>query len=100
SRGRDPPRLPRCPRRAVPASQVEDEIRKLREAVDSVAASLHELGQRVLDRAGPEESRIFDAQIEMAKDEYFLQSVEQLIRNNGLAAETAYEFKALEIRNL
>jgi phosphoenolpyruvate-protein phosphotransferase (PTS system enzyme I) len=92
--------FPDVPDRAVPASQVEDEIRKLREAVDSVAASLHELGQRVLQRAGPEESRIFDAQIEMAKDEYFLQSVEQLIRNNGLAAETAYEFKALEIRNL
>src|SRR6185312_6824063 len=78
----------------------EDEIRRLREAVDSVAASLSELGQRVLHRAGPEESRIFDAQIEMTKDPYFLQSVEQLIRNNRLSAESAYEFKALELRNL
>jgi phosphotransferase system enzyme I (PtsI) len=92
--------FPDVPDRAVPASQVEDEIRRLREAVDSVAGSLRELGERVLHRAGPEESRIFDAQIEMAKDEYFLQSVEQLIRNNRLSAETAYEFKALEIRNL
>jgi phosphotransferase system enzyme I (PtsI) len=92
--------FPDVPDRAVPPSQVEHEIRRLREAVDSVAASLQELGQRVLQRAGPEESRIFDAQIEMAKDEYFLQSVEQLIRNNLLAAESAYEFKALEIRNL
>jgi phosphotransferase system enzyme I (PtsI) len=92
--------FPDVPDRAVPPSQVEHEIRRLREAVDSVAGSLRELGQRVLQRAGPEESRIFDAQIEMAKDEYFLQSVEQLIRNNLLAAESAYEFKALEIRNL
>jgi phosphotransferase system enzyme I (PtsI) len=92
--------FPDVPDRTVPPSQVEDEIRRLREAVDSVAASLYELGQRVLHRAGPEESRIFDAQIEMTKDAYFLQSVEQLIRNNRLSAESAYEFKALELRNL
>ena len=92
--------FPEVPDRAVPASQVEDEVRRLREAVDAVVTALRELGQRVHERAGPEESRIFDAQIEMAKDEYFLQSVEQLIRNNALSAETAYEFKALEVRNL
>ena len=54
----------------------------------------------MLQRAGPEESRIFDAQILMAQDEEFLDSVETLIRNNQLSAETAYEFKALELRNL
>ena len=92
--------FPEVPDRAVPASEVESEVRRLREAVDRVVASLKELGQRVYERAGPEESRIFDAQIEMAKDEYFIQSVEQLIRNNAMSAETAYEFKALEVRNL
>jgi phosphotransferase system enzyme I (PtsI) len=92
--------FPDVPDRTVPPAQIEAEVRRLREAVDSVVASLRELGQRVYERAGPEESRIFDAQIEMAKDEYFIQSVEQLIRNNGLSAETAYEFKALEVRNL
>ena len=51
----------------------------------------------MLQRAGPEESRIFDAQILMAQDEDFLASVETLIRNNQLSAETAYEFKALEL---
>ncbi len=61
---------------------------------------LRDLGHRVLQRAGPEESRIFDAQILMAQDEEFLGSVETLIRNNKLSAETAYEFKALELRNL
>lgn len=92
--------FPDVPDRAVPPSEVENEVRRLREAVDTVVTSLQELGQRVHERAGPEESRIFDAQIEMARDEYFLQSVEQLIRNNALSAETAYEFKALEVRNL
>jgi len=68
--------------------------------VDYTVAQLHELGERVLRRAGPEEARIFDAQILMAQDQDFLASVETLIRNNQLSAETAYEFKALELRNL
>jgi phosphotransferase system enzyme I (PtsI) len=92
--------FPEVPDRVVPPSQIEHEVRRLRDAVGAVVASLEELGQRVYERAGPEEARIFDAQIEMAKDEYFLQAVEQLIRNNALSAETAYEFKALEVRNL
>jgi phosphotransferase system enzyme I (PtsI) len=92
--------FPEVPDRVVPPSQIEHEVRRLRDAVEAVVASLQELGQRVYERAGPEEARIFDAQIEMAKDEYFLQAVEQLIRNNALSAETAYEFKALEVRNL
>ncbi|HEX5387558.1 MAG TPA: phosphoenolpyruvate--protein phosphotransferase [Gemmatimonadales bacterium] len=91
--------LPSIPDRTVPPEQVDTEIRRLRQAVAAVVAGLEELGQRVLQRAGPEEARIFDAQIEMAKDPEFLASVEQLIRNNRLSAESAYEFKALEVRD-
>jgi phosphotransferase system enzyme I (PtsI) len=92
--------FPSVPDRAVPPEQVDGEVARLHEAVSAVVASLQELGRRVLERAGPEESRIFDAQILMAQDEDFLRSVEQLIRNNRLSAETAYEFKGLELRNL
>jgi phosphotransferase system enzyme I (PtsI) len=92
--------FPEVPDRAVKPEHVELEVRRLREAVDYVVSHLHDLGQRVLQRAGPEESRIFDAQIMMAQDEDFLGSVETLIRKNTLSAETAYEFKALELRNL
>jgi phosphoenolpyruvate-protein phosphotransferase (PTS system enzyme I) len=92
--------FPEVTDRAVRPDQVEDEVRRLREAVAEVVAHLNELGQKVLRRAGPEEARIFDAQILMAQDEDFLSSVEFLIRNNQLSAETAYEFKALELRNL
>ena len=92
--------FPEVPDRTVRADQVEDEVRRLREAVDDVVSHLQELGERVLQRAGPEESRIFDAQILMAQDKEFLASVETLIRNNQLSAETAYEFKALELRAL
>jgi phosphoenolpyruvate-protein phosphotransferase (PTS system enzyme I) len=91
--------FPEVPDRSVRADQVEDEVRRLREAVDEVVGHLHELGQKVLRRAGPEEARIFDAQILMAQDEDFLNSVETLIRKNQHSAETAYEFKALELRN-
>ncbi|HUR94154.1 MAG TPA: phosphoenolpyruvate--protein phosphotransferase [Gemmatimonadales bacterium] len=92
--------FPEVPDRAVKPEHVEDEVRRLRDAVEYVVSHLQDLGQRVLQRAGPEESRIFDAQILMAQDEDFLASVETLIRNNQLSAETAYEFKALELRNL
>ncbi len=92
--------FPEVPDRTVRPDHVETEVRRLREAVQYVVSHLHDLGDRVLQRAGPEESRIFDAQILMAQDEDFLASVETLIRNNQLSAETAYEFKALELRNL
>ena len=92
--------FPEVPDRTVRANQVDHEVRRLYEAVDYVVSYLRELGERVLQRAGPEESRIFDAQILMAQDKEFLASVETLIRNNQLSAETAYEFKALELRAL
>ena len=92
--------FPKVPDRTVRADQVDHEVRRLHEAVDYVVSYLRELGERVLQRAGPEESRIFDAQILMAQDKEFLASVETLIRNNQLSAETAYEFKALELRAL
>jgi phosphotransferase system enzyme I (PtsI) len=92
--------FPEVEDRTVRADEVEGEVARLREAVDDVVSHLQGLGERVLQRAGPEESRIFDAQILMAQDEDFLASVETLIRKNQLSAETAYEFKALELRAL
>jgi phosphotransferase system enzyme I (PtsI) len=91
--------FPQVPDRTVRPDKVESEVRRLREAVEYVVSHLRELGERVLRRAGPEESRIFDAQILMAQDKEFLNSVESLIRNNLFSAETAYEFRALEIRS-
>jgi phosphoenolpyruvate-protein phosphotransferase (PTS system enzyme I) len=92
--------FPEVKDRTVRADEVEGEVRRLREAVDAVVSHLKELGERVLQRAGPEESRIFDAQILLTQDEEFLKSVETLIRQNQLSAETAYEFRALELRAL
>jgi phosphotransferase system enzyme I (PtsI) len=92
--------FPEVPDRTIEPAQVDAEIARLHEAADEVVHQLQALGERVLQRAGPEESRIFDAQIMMVQDPEFLASVEHLIRANRLSAETAYEFKALELRAL
>jgi phosphotransferase system enzyme I (PtsI) len=92
--------FPEVPDRTVEESELEDEVRRLHSAVQEAVAGLETLRDRVLHRAGVEESRIFEAQILMVQDPDFLSGVQTLIRNNQLSAETAYEFKALELRNL
>ena len=92
-------RFPDVPDRAVAPSEVDGEVRRLHQAVTEVVGSLDRLRLRVLERAGLEESRIFEAQILMAQDPDFLKDVEHLIRQNNLSAETAFEFKALERRS-
>jgi phosphotransferase system enzyme I (PtsI) len=91
-------RFPEVPDRSVPPDQVPGEVARLHEAVRAVAEHLDTLRERVLQSAGLEESRIFEAQILMVQDTDFLASVEHLIRQNNLSAETAFEFKALELR--
>ncbi len=92
--------FPDVPDRGIQADQVDAELQRLRDAVAEVVADLETLRERVRLRAGEEESRIFDAQVLMVQDPDFLAGVEILIRNNNLSAETAYEFKALEFREL
>lgn len=91
--------FPDIPNRTVQPGEQDAEIGRLYAAVQSTVGQLESLRERTLLRAGPEEAGIFDAQIMMVKDVDFLASVEQLIRKSNLAAETAYEFRALELRN-
>ena len=91
--------LPDVEDRTVDPEEVEHEITRLHDAVEVVAEQLAQLKRRTELRAGPEEAGIFDAQIMMVRDEEFLRGVEALIRKNNLAAETAYDFKGLELRS-
>src|SRR5439155_212624 len=91
-------RFPEVPDRSVKPEEVEHEVARLREAVRAVAPYLDQLRERVLHTAGLEESQIFEAQAMMVTDADFLHEVERLIRENLLSAETAFEFKALEVR--
>ena len=55
-------RFPDVPDRAIPADQADQEVARLWAAVAEVSAHLARLRERVMQRAGPEESQIFDAQ--------------------------------------
>jgi phosphotransferase system enzyme I (PtsI) len=90
--------VPDVPNRFIADDEIEAELTRLGLAVQGVVEALEGLRDRVRERAGREESHIFDAQILMAQDPDFLRDVEQCIRD-GMSAETAYEFKALELRN-
>jgi phosphotransferase system enzyme I (PtsI) len=92
--------LPEVPHRVVPRSQVEKEVRRLRAAIKDVKRHLTELKAHAVDRAGVDEARIFDAQILMLDDREFVGGAAELIRENHLTAEKAFEFKTLEYRDL
>ena len=91
--------VPDVPNRFIIGAEVEEEVSRLHLAVAATIEILVGLRERVRERAGKEESHIFDAQILMAGDGDFLKQVEELIRESWMSAETAYEFKALEVRN-
>ena len=92
--------MPEVPHRVVARSQVEREVRRLRAAVKDVKRYLLDLKAKAEDRAGVDEARIFDAQVLILEDKVFLTGVADLIRENHLTAEKAYEFKALEVRDM
>lgn len=92
--------LPEVPHRVVPRTQVEKEVRRLRAALRDVRKQLTDLRARAEDRAGVDEARIFDAQMLMLEDKDFIGGVAELIRENHLTAEKAFEFKTLEVRDL
>ena len=92
--------LPEVPHRVVPRNQVEKEVRRLKAALKDVREQLTELRARAETRAGADEARIFDAQLLMLEDKEFIGGVAELIRENHLTAEKAFEFKTLEVRDL
>jgi phosphoenolpyruvate-protein phosphotransferase (PTS system enzyme I) len=92
--------LPEVPHRLVPPEAVDAEVVRLEDAVGTVRQSLERLRTRAFERVGPEEAKIFDAQILMLEDREFLQQVEELILENQLTAERAFEFKALELKSI
>src|SRR5438093_7702535 len=92
--------LPEVPHRVVARTQVEKEVRRLRAAIKDVKRQLAEFRARAVDRAGVDEARIFDAQALMLEDKEFIGGMEELIRENHLTAEKAFEFQTLEVRDL
>jgi phosphotransferase system enzyme I (PtsI) len=92
--------LPDVPDRVIPEDGVDAEVQRLRDALAVVRATLERLRARAEERVGPEEAKIFEAQLLMLEDRELLPAVERLIRENQLTAEQAFEFKSLEVRAL
>ncbi len=91
--------LPDVPHLVVPRSQIDKEVRRLRAALRDVQRHIQDLRTRTQARVGPDEARIFDAQLLMLEDADFLGAIEDLIRENHFTAEKAFEIKTLETRD-
>jgi phosphotransferase system enzyme I (PtsI) len=85
---------------AITADQVDGEISRLREALAFAAERLKVVRARAEERAGPEEARIFDAQLMILEDVELVGGTERLIRENHFSAERAFELKMMEWRGL
>jgi phosphotransferase system enzyme I (PtsI) len=85
---------------AIRPEQVEHEIARLREALAFAKERVELVRARAAERAGPEEARIFDAQLMILEDRELVGGVERLIRENHFSAERAFELKMLEWRGL
>jgi phosphotransferase system enzyme I (PtsI) len=92
--------VPAVPDQPIGPAQVEPEIARLREALAFAKDRILAVRARAAERAGPEEARIFDAQLMILEDADLVGGVERLIRENHFSAERAFEFKIVEWRGL
>ncbi len=85
---------------AIPAARVEGEIARLHEALAHAKERIQHVRERAAERAGPEEARIFDAQLLILEDVELVSGTERLITDNHFSAERAFELKMMEWRGL
>ncbi len=92
--------IPGVSDQAIAPEQVDGEIARLRDALEFAKERLLAVRQRAAERVGPEEARIFDAQLMILDDMDLVGGVERLIRENHFSAERAFELKIVEWRGL
>jgi len=92
--------LPKVTRRLISADNVEPELERLSDAIQTVKTTLAGLRDQARERLGADEAKIFDAQIMMLEDPEFLSDIETLVRDNQLSPERAFEFRTLEMTAL
>ena len=92
--------LPAVPDVAIKPAQVAGEITRLREALQAAKERVLAVRAKAEERAGPEEARIFDAQLMILDDHDLVDGVERLISDNHFSAERAFELKMLEWRGM
>ncbi len=92
--------VPSVPDRPIGPGDVDREVGRLRAALTVSKERLSAVRARAAERAGPEEARIFDAQLLILEDPDLVGGAERLIRDNHFSAERAFELKVLEWKGL
>jgi phosphoenolpyruvate-protein phosphotransferase len=68
-------------REGIAKDEVETELERFKEAVETVARELEQTAQRLREGGSEKEAGIFDAHVEMAEDPEFQSEVEERVRN-------------------
>ncbi|MEM9663096.1 MAG: phosphoenolpyruvate--protein phosphotransferase [Planctomycetota bacterium] len=79
----------RIPRRTVPSKQINDQIRRLNEAIAASVEDLERVRDSVEDEMGADAAKIFGFHIGMLRDKNLLQPMEAMIRAERVTAEHA-----------
>lgn len=82
----------------VPESELENEVRRFRQAVSASRAQLERLKLRLQEKAGKEHGFILDAHLLMLEDSSLLAPVEDIIRTGRANAEWAVQEAAERVR--
>lgn len=87
-------------REPISEHQVEDELKRLRRALDRTRQELKELKEHVREMVGDEQAFIFDAHLMMLDDQMLLTSLEKVITEEKVRAEWAISRVNSHFQNL
>jgi phosphotransferase system enzyme I (PtsI) len=73
----------------VPAPQLEDELKRLRRAIERTKADLIQVREKIKEKMGEENSFIFDAHLLILEDPTLVSGLEHIIREERSRAEWA-----------
>ncbi len=76
-------------REPIPERQVEEELKRLRRALDRTRQELTELKEHVRERIGDEQAFIFDAHLMILDDQMLVGHLEKIIREEKVRSEWA-----------
>jgi phosphoenolpyruvate-protein kinase (PTS system EI component) len=84
-------REPEFHRRPIPAVEVEDEVKRFRQARENSRTELRRLSERVKPEIGSVESETFSAHLLLLEDPQFVGRVEEAVRNDLMCIESALD---------
>src|SRR3954463_6952179 len=77
----------RIPRRFLPRDAVEDELKRLRDAIAAATSEMRRHRDRVAEQLGKDSASIFSAHIQMLNDPGLWQKLEEMIRQRHYSPE-------------